>query len=206
MNLAAGIPTRNYKPFKAAIGTTAAVAVVALAIIVLQYSRGFSISPTFSSQNDSTTFESDGDLPEGVSVFDDEKAGVANLDPALLRAVREAATDAEADRGIEFSVNSGWRSREYQDQLLRDAVSKYGTQEEASRWVATPDTSSHVLGEAIDIGGSQATEWLSEHGRAYGLCQIYLNEPWHYELHLEASDVGCPRMYADPTHDPRMQK
>ena len=39
-----------------------------------------------------------------------------------------------------------------------------------------------------------------------GLCQIYGNEPWHYELRSEAIDHGCPAMYADPTHDPRMQQ
>jgi D-alanyl-D-alanine carboxypeptidase len=45
----------------------------------------------------------------------------------------------------------------------------------------------------------------SEHGADYGLCQIYGNEPWHYELRPEATDHGCPPMYADPTQDPRMQ-
>ena len=52
----------------------------------------------------------------------------------------------------------------------------------------------------------RADAWLSEHGAAYGLCQIYGNEPWHYELRPEAVDHGCPPMYADPTHDPRMQR
>jgi hypothetical protein len=63
-----------------------------------------------------------------------------------------------------------------------------------------------VSGDAIDIGHSDATKWLSEHGARYGLCQIYGNEPWHYELRLEAIVRGCPPMYADPTHDPRMQR
>jgi D-alanyl-D-alanine carboxypeptidase len=106
----------------------------------------------------------------------------------------------------EFFVNSGWRSPEYQDQLLREAISEYGSEEEAARWVATADTSPHVSGDAIDIGRSDATAWLSEHGAEYGLCQIYNNEPWHYELRPEAIDHGCPAMYADPTHDPRMQQ
>ena len=60
----------------------------------------------------------DGVLPDGVTVFDDGYPGVANLDPDLLHVLREAATDA-ADDGIEFYVNSGWRSPEYQNQLLR---------------------------------------------------------------------------------------
>ena len=149
--------------------------------------------------------EADGAAPDGVTVFDDEVPAVANLDPDLLGALRQAATDA-ADDGVEFYVTSGWRSPEYQDQLLREAISEYGSEEEAARWVATADTSPHVSGDAIDIGRSDATAWLSEHGAEYGLCQIYGNEPWHYELHPEAVDHGCPPLYADPTHDPRMQK
>ncbi|WP_246239495.1 M15 family metallopeptidase [Acrocarpospora corrugata] len=138
-------------------------------------------------------------------MFEDEYPGVANLDPALLQALREAATDAAEDQ-VTFYVNSGWRSPERQNQLLREAVSTYGSAAEAARWVATPETSRHVSGDAIDIGRYDATAWLSEHGAEYGLCQIYRNEPWHYELRTEAIDRGCPRMYADPTQDPRMQQ
>jgi zinc D-Ala-D-Ala carboxypeptidase len=149
--------------------------------------------------------EADGAIPDGTTVFDDEIPGVANLDPDLLDALRQAATDA-ADDGVEFLVDSGWRSPEYQDQLLREAISEYGSEEEAARWVATPETSPHVSGDAVDIGPSDATAWLSEHAARYGLCQIYGNEPWHYELRPEAVDHGCPAMYADPTDDPRMQR
>jgi D-alanyl-D-alanine carboxypeptidase len=149
--------------------------------------------------------EADGVVPDGTTVFDDEIPGVANLDPALLGALRQAATDA-ADDGVEFFVTSGWRSSEYQNQLLREAVSTYGSEEEAARWVATPTTSPHVSGDAVDIGPFDATVWLSKHGAEYGLCQIYRNEPWHYELRPKAIEHGCPPMYADPTHDPRMQQ
>ena len=149
--------------------------------------------------------EAGGAVPDGATVFDDEIPGVANLDPALLGALRQAATDAAED-GVEFSVDSGWRSPEYQNQLLREAVSEYGSEQEAARWVATAETSAHVSGDAVDIGPFDAAAWLSEHGAKYGLCQIYSNEPWHYELRLEAVDHGCPPMYADPTHDPRMQQ
>jgi D-alanyl-D-alanine carboxypeptidase len=149
--------------------------------------------------------EADGAVPDGTTVFDDEIPGVANLDPDLLGALRHAATDA-ADDGVAFFVDSGWRSPAYQEQLLREAVSEYGSEEEAARWVATPDTSPHVSGDAADLGPSDATAWLSEHGAESGLCQIYGNEPWHYELRPEAIDQGCPPMYADPTHDPRMQQ
>ena len=140
-----------------------------------------------------------------MTVLDDGYPGIAKLDPDLLRALREATADASAD-GVELYVRSGWRSREHQRQLLREAVSTYGSEREAARWVSTPDTSPHVSGDAVDVGPSDATTWLSEHGAEYGLCQIYRNEPWHYELRTTAIDHGCPRMYADPTRDPRTQQ
>jgi zinc D-Ala-D-Ala carboxypeptidase len=149
--------------------------------------------------------EADGGVPDGTTVFDDEVPGVANLDSDLLGALRQAATDAAA-AGVELYVDSGWRSPEYQEHLRQEAVSKYGSEEEAARWVASADTSPHVSGDAVDIGPSDAAAWLSEHGAEYGLCQIYGNEPWHYELRSDAGDHGCPHMYADPTHDPRMQQ
>jgi zinc D-Ala-D-Ala carboxypeptidase len=149
--------------------------------------------------------EADGAVPAGTTVFDDEVPGVAKLDPALLGALRRAAADAAGDR-VRFVVNSGWRSRAYEEQLRRQAISKYGSEQEAARWVATPDTSAHVKGEAVDIGPSNAAAWLTRRGARYGLCQIYSNEPWHYELRPEAIGHGCPPMYADPTQDPRMQR
>jgi D-alanyl-D-alanine carboxypeptidase len=146
----------------------------------------------------------DGEVPDGVTAFDGEYPGVANLDPQLLDALRRASTGARGDR-VGLQVNSGWRSPAYQKQLVDEAVSEYGSRAEAARWVATPATSPHVSGDAVDIGGTGATGWLAAHGAEYGLCQIYLNEPWHFELRPDAVDDGCPARYADPTHDPRMQ-
>src|SRR5215207_4696650 len=197
--------------------TAVGLVVVTAAIIgTLVYQSAPSSAPSFSevlrgdhggttTEADVAVTEDDGALPDGVTVFDDQYPGVTNLDPDLLQALREAATDAAND-GVEFYVNSGWRSPEYQNQLLREAVSKYGSEEEAARWVATADTSPHVSGDAVDIRSFDATAWLSEHGAEYGLCQIYSNESWHYELRLQAIGRGCPPMYADPTHDPRMQQ
>jgi D-alanyl-D-alanine carboxypeptidase len=149
--------------------------------------------------------EAGGAVPDGTTVFDDDIPGVARLDRALIGALRRAATAAAGD-GLQFVVTSGWRSPQYQAQLLHGAISKYGSETEAARWVATPTTSAHVSGDAVDIGPATAAAWLSAHGAGYGLCQVYGNEPWHYELRREAVDRGCPPMYADPTHDPRMQR
>jgi hypothetical protein len=197
--------------------TAVAFVVVTAAIIAtLVHQSASSSAPSFSevprgdhggatTEVDGAVTEIDGALPDGVTVFDDRYPGIANLDPDLLQALRDAATDAAHD-GVQFIVDSGWRSPEYQNQLLREAVSEYGSEEEAARWVTTAETSAHVSGDAVDIGHFDATAWLSEHGDVYGLCQIYRNEPWHYELRPQVIDRGCPRMYADPTHDPRMQQ
>lgn len=126
------------------------------------------------------------------------------LDPALDAALRRAGADAARD-GVQLQITSGWRSPEHQAQLLRDAVAQYGSEAEAARWVATPETSPHVSGDAVDIASAGAA-WLAQHGTAYGLCQIYANEPWHFELRPDAIDAACPPLYADPTEDPRMRR
>jgi hypothetical protein len=149
--------------------------------------------------------EADGAVPAGVTVSDVDLPAVANLDPRLRAALRRAEADA-ARAGIEIRVNSGWRSPAYQKRLLQQAVSRHGSREKAARWVAPAATSPHVSGDAVDIGPSRATAWLSRHGAAYGLCRIYRNEPWHFELRPEAAAHGCPAMYADPRRDPRMTK
>ncbi|MGW2161300.1 M15 family metallopeptidase [Nonomuraea sp. NPDC001699] len=184
----------------AAIVAALVVLVVALAGVVV---HGAVTSLTASGHGG--LGEADGAVPDGVTVFDDELPAVVNLDPDLLGALRRAADEAAGD-GVEFLVNSGWRSPAYQERLRREAVARYGSEKEAARWVASPGTSLHVSGDAVDIGPSEAAGWLSRRGAAYGLCQIYRNEPWHYELRPEAAADGCPRQYADPTRDPRMRR
>ena len=147
--------------------------------------------------------ESGGAIPAGTTVFDDDVRGVRKLDPDLRGALRRAADDA-APGGVRFAVDSGWRSPAYQRRLLDEAIAKYGSEAEAARWVAGPETSAHVSGDAVDVGPSGAA-WLAEHGAAYGLCRIYANEPWHFELRPQAVAGGCPPPYADPTQDPRLR-
>ena len=148
--------------------------------------------------------EANGAVPDGTTVLADDVPGVANLDPDLLGALRRAAT-AAGDDGVELEVDSGWRSPAYQERLLREAIAEHGSEAAAARWVATPETSAHVQGDAVDVGPSAAA-WLSAHGAAHGLCQVYGNEPWHYELRPEAAGGGCPALYADPTQDPRLRR
>lgn len=144
----------------------------------------------------------DGDQP---TVFEEDRAAIGNLDPELRAALQRAAVDAEHD-GVTILVNSGWRSALLQEHMLQEAITEYGSEEEARRWVATPDTSEHVTGDAVDLGPLPALDWLVQRGWRYGLCQIYANESWHYELRPEAADEGCPELLADPTADPRTKR
>jgi D-alanyl-D-alanine carboxypeptidase len=189
------------------IRSTILAAMVLVSATLIGVLTGQLASPSLASSSSPLTRrgEATGAVRRGVTVFDADNPAVTNLDPDLLHALRQAAR-AAADHGVEIVVNSGWRSPKYQDRLLRQAVSKYGSEEQAARWVATAGTSSHVSGHAVDIGPSRATAWLSRHGSRYRLCQIYRNEPWHYELRPETIRGGCPSMYADPRHDPRMHQ
>jgi len=165
-------------------------------------------APTETTQGSgSTPTEADGVIRDGdkPTVFEVDRVAVGNLDPALLAALQRAASDAEGE-GVTIRVNSGWRSPALQEWMLQDAISQYGSEEEARRWVATPETSEHVTGDAVDLGPWSALDWLAQRGSDYGLCQIYANESWHYELRPGAVDEGCPEMLADPTEDPRTKR
>lgn len=184
--------------------TGSGLACLAVAALTLAYLpagfAGRSISD-LGPGRDGTVDEADGGLPAGATVFDDRYPGIGNLDPRLLQALRSAATRAAGD-GVRINVTTGWRSPEYQERLLREAIAKYGSAQEAARWVAPVNRSAHVSGHAVDL---DAGAWLSQHGAGYGLCQIYRNEVWHYELRPEASVRGCPVPYADVSADPRMR-
>ncbi|MGY2066509.1 VanZ family protein [Blastococcus sp. SYSU DS0619] len=133
---------------------------------------------------------------EELSAFADVPA-ITGLDSALRTAVQDAARDASA-HGVDFHVSSGWRSAAYQQALFDAAVEQYGSPAAAREWVLRPDESSHVTGDAVDIGPTDAMSWLAQHGSDYGLCQTYGNEMWHYELAVERGG-RCPAPAADPT-------
>ena len=89
----------------------------------------------------------------------------------------------------------------YAENLLRApddrvAIVTYGSLAEARKWVSTPEESSHVTGDAVDIGPTDAADWMSWFGNEYGLCQTYANEIWHYELTIEPGGT-CPPPISD---------
>lgn len=135
-----------------------------------------------------------GYLPDGATLtaYDVSDPVIGRLDPALLDAVQKA-TDAAAAQGVTVEINSGWRSPGFQQRLFEDGVRTYGSPEAASQFVASPETSMHVQGRAVDVGGPDAAAWMSRNGTRFGLCQVYANELWHYELTADARG-NCPSM------------
>lgn len=139
----------------------------------------------------------DGYIPVGETVkLTDDVPSVTKLDKPLRDALIRANEAAEADRGIEITLVDGWRSDRYQQYLFNQAVITYGSDEEASRWVKRGEQSKHELGKAVDIATADAMDWLNLFGAEYGLCQIYANEAWHFELTADASGT-CPPLLID---------
>ncbi|SBS74902.1 M15 family metallopeptidase [uncultured Microbacterium sp.] len=141
--------------------------------------------------------ERDGAVDERhpISLSATHLPAISRLDDDLFDALRRAEADAAAD-GIRFDITSGWRSREYQQWLLDERIEEWGSEELAREYVATPEGSHHVTGDAVDIAPLDAQIWLIDHGARYGLCQTYANERWHFELATEPGGT-CPEMLPD---------
>lgn len=187
------------------VGVVAGAAVLAVvAVLVLtsgelpQGGAGAQILRTGAGLVGAPLVHDDGRVPPGgVSPFDGSSAAVAGLEAPLRAALQTAARAAEDD-GVDVVVTSGWRSADAQRALFEEAVAERGSVEEARRFVLPPELSSHVQGQAVDVGPTQAAYWFAEHGAEYGLCQIYANEVWHYELAI-APGSDCPEQLPDAT-------
>src|SRR5690606_4316007 len=115
-----GDARRQQRRAVAALVVTLIALVIALVLVVANGSR--SLAEIAGGSGQPVVFDPIGDSGsvltsahgyiaegEGLSVFEDQAPAVTRLNPALLDALRRAATDAEAG-GVEFDVNSGWRS------------------------------------------------------------------------------------------------
>jgi hypothetical protein len=145
-----------------------------------------------SSSGSGTPGPEDGVLPDHTSAFDTSLPGIAKLDPKLRKAVQQAEVAMKAD-GISMQVTTGWRSKKYQQELLDKAIRKYGSLQKALAYAAEPDKSRHVTGDAVDIGPTDADDWLIRKGKRFGLCQTLTTEMWHFELATTPGGT-CPPM------------
>lgn len=133
-----------------------------------------------------------------------ESADVDGMQAGLQDAL-SAAQDGAARDGFSLTLTSGYRTAAEQERLLVDAVQKYGSRDEALRWVFTPERSMHVHGYAADVGDRNAAGWLEEHGARFGLCRTLSWEWWHFEWRRQwAESRTCPPPVDDPEDAPRI--
>lgn len=142
--------------------------------------------------------DDDGYIADGTSLaLDSDLPAVSRLDPDLLDALHDAQSAMEAEgAGSAITIADGWRSERYQEYLFAQAVHEYGSEEEAEKWVKRGDDSAHVRGEAVDIADAGVMDYLNRFGNEWGLCQVYANEAWHFEVRTEPGGT-CPEQSAD---------
>ena len=145
-------------------------------------------------------------LPEDFKVYPKKIQGDYEMDYRAANYFLDMK-EAAAAEGIELTVISAKRSREYQKQLFDKEVEDFKAQgltdeeafEAAREWVALPGESEHNSGLAVDLNSldesfeeSDAFKWLSDHAHEYGFILRYPKdkvgitgvqyEPWHYRF------------------------
>lgn len=98
--------------------------------------------------------------------------------------------DAAKEEGVYLTVNSGFRSYNYQMRIFTRMMKEGRSYEDVIRYVAPPGYSQHALGTAVDFYPSNwefaelsAYTWLRENARKFGFEETYprINEfgyPW----------------------------
>ena len=122
------------------------------------------------------------------------------VDKQLMYRFKAAQAAAKKDGQIIYIV-SGYRTLSRQKTLFANAVRKYGSVAEASKWVAPPLVSHHPWGTAIDVNYPDepvGAGWLEVHGSKFGLCRVFENEWWHFEPVI-APGWKCPALVPDAT-------
>jgi LAS superfamily LD-carboxypeptidase LdcB len=123
------------------------------------------------------------------------------LDKQLMYRFKAAQATAKKEGQIIYIV-SGYRTLSRQKTLFANAVRRYGSIEEASKWVAPPLVSHHPWGTAIDVNYPDepiGAGWLEVHGYKFGLCRVFENEWWHFEPTI-APGWKCPALVPDATY------
>ena len=126
------------------------------------------------------------------------------IDKSIYPDLQNMFDDARA-LGLNPKVNSGYRSKDAQEQIMQDftedyirqGMSKQKAEEAAARWVALPGCSEHETGLAVDIGPSTGCisqkalySWLEANCYKYGFILRYSankkdithveGEQWHF--------------------------
>jgi hypothetical protein len=125
----------------------------------------------------------------------------SELDKQLMYRFKAAQAAAKKEGQIIYIV-SGYRTLSRQKTLFANAVRRYRSVEEASKWVAPPLISHHPWGTAIDVNYPDepiGAGWLEIHGSIFGLCRVFQNEWWHFEPVI-APGWKCPALVPDATY------
>jgi hypothetical protein len=122
------------------------------------------------------------------------------IDKQLMNRFKAAQAAAKKD-GQSIYIASGFRSLSRQTTLFAQAIKKYGTAAEATKWVLPPLVSHHPWGVAIDVNYPDdpvGAGWLEINGSKFGLCRVFKNEWWHFEPVI-APGWKCPALVPDAT-------
>lgn len=143
-------------------------------------------------------------IPDNYQVDLVELSNGQSVDKSIYPHLQEMF-DAARAQGVYPVLVSGYRTAEVQQQLMDEKIATFINEgfssdkamKKAKEWVATPGTSEHQLGLAIDINadginssGDDVYEWLANNAHTYGfICRYPDNkakitginyEPWHY--------------------------
>lgn len=151
--------------------------------------------------------------PKFTEATDLADAGVSflglpqRLTPAALAAWLHMVQQAAGD-GVRLLLVSGFRSVDYQADLIRRKLASGESIDEVLRVVAAPGFSEHHTGRAIDIAApgsrplteefeaSDAFAWLAKNAESAGFSMSYprgnaqgfIFEPWHWCYRENAAD------------------
>jgi len=123
------------------------------------------------------------------------------LAPGAAAAWSALEAAAEGD-GVRLLLLSGFRTYEYQADLLRRKIERGATLDQALTVIAAPGHSEHHSGHAVDIGtpgceplceafeATSAFAWLQRNAERFGFRMSYprsngfgiIYEPWHWAL------------------------
>ena len=147
-----------------------------------------------------------------------EATGLVDVGPNLVGRMQRLTPDtvarwqqmvkAASGDGIRLLIVSGFRSFDYQAQLIRDKVEAGQSIEEILEVNAAPGFSQHHTGGAVDIATpgsrpltdefeeSDAFAWLTDNAGEFGFSMTYprdnrfgfIYEPWHWAV--EVAEIG----------------
>ena len=155
----------------------------------------------------SADYGSSRDLPAFAEAIELVDVG-PNLVGRMQRLAPEAAArwqqmaEAASGDGIRLLIVSGFRSCQYQAELIRNKLESGQSIEEILKVSAAPGFSQHHTGLAVDIASpgsrplteefehSDAFRWLTDYAEVHGFSMTYprdnrygfIYEPWHWSM------------------------